>query len=54
VHDRTDYKALIVEAQTTADKLALAQRMATRRLASGVLPELDACFAALALNEQPA
>jgi len=30
--------------------LALAQKLATRRLARGVLPELDACFAALGLG----
>jgi hypothetical protein len=52
--DETDYKALIVKANGVADKLALAQRLATRRLASGVVPELDACFAALALDMQPA
>jgi hypothetical protein len=27
--------------------VALAQKLATRRLACGVVPELDACFAAL-------
>jgi len=48
--DTTDYKALIVKAPGTAEKLALAQALATRRLASGVVPELDACFAALALE----
>ena len=47
--DETDYKALIARASNTADKLALAQRLATRRLALGVLPELDRCFAALEL-----
>jgi hypothetical protein len=47
--DSTDYKALIAKARRTEDKLALAQRLATSRLASGVLPELDACFAALGL-----
>jgi hypothetical protein len=47
--DDTDYKALIVKASDTAEKLALAQQLATRRLASGVVPELDACFAALGL-----
>jgi len=47
--DDTDYKALIVKAQDTAEKLALAQKLATRRLASGIVPELDACFAALGL-----
>ena len=48
--DQTDYKGLIARAKDTAEKLALAQRLATRRLASGVVPELDACFAALALE----
>ena len=48
--DETDYKSLIARAKDTAEKLALAQRLATRRLASGVVPELDACFAALALE----
>ena len=48
--DDTNYKALIVQTQDTAKKLALAQKLATRRLASGVVPELDACFAALALE----
>lgn len=51
--DDTDYKALIVKAQNTADKLALAQKLATRRLATGVVPELDACFAALDLRSGP-
>ena len=48
--DETDYKALIVKARDTADKLTLAQKLATRRLACGVLPELDECFAALELR----
>lgn len=48
--DDTDYKALIANAKSTEEKLALAQRLATRRLASGVVPELDACFAALRLG----
>jgi hypothetical protein len=47
--DETDYKALIVQAQATADKIALAQQLANRRLTRGVVPELDACFAALGL-----
>ncbi|WP_457356060.1 StbB family protein [Roseateles sp. P5_D6] len=54
--DNTDYKALIANAKESAAKLALAQKLATRRLASGVVPELDACFAALCLgapNAQP-
>ena len=49
-NDSTDYKALIVQANSTTEKLALAQKLATRRLASGVVPELDACFAALELK----
>ena len=48
--DRTDYKAEIAKASTQADKLALAQRLAIQRLARGVIPELDACFAALDLH----
>jgi hypothetical protein len=48
--DDTDYKALIAGAPDTAQKLALAQKLATRRLARGVVPELDACFAALDLR----
>lgn len=47
--DPTDYKALIALATGSTERLALAQRLATRRLASGVVPELDACFAALHL-----
>jgi len=37
-------------AQTTVEKLAFAQALAIRRLACGVVPELDACFAALELE----
>jgi hypothetical protein len=48
--DDTDYKTLIAEAPDVAQKVALAQRLATRRLACGVVPELDACFAALQLR----
>jgi hypothetical protein len=48
--DGTDYKAAIANAAAQPDKLALAQRLATRRLARGVIPELDACFAALELH----
>ena len=48
--DDTDYKALIAKATDTAKKLAWAQKLATRRLASGVVPELDECFAALDLR----
>jgi len=48
--DTTDYKSLIVKATNVAEKLALAQALATRRLACGMVPELDACFAALELE----
>lgn len=48
--DDTNYKALIAQASGAEEKLALAQKLATRRLACGVVPELDACFAALELE----
>jgi hypothetical protein len=48
--DETDYKALIAQAKDTADKLVWAQKLATRRLAAGVVPELDECFEALDLR----
>jgi Flp pilus assembly CpaE family ATPase len=48
--DKTDYKALIAKAKDQAEKIALADKLAVKRLADGVLPELDACFAALALK----
>jgi len=48
--DDTDYKALIVKASDPAEQLTLAQKLATKRLALGVVPELDACFAALGLG----
>jgi len=49
--DGTNYKALILKAKEAKEKLRLAQQLAARRLAIGVLPELDACFAALGLAE---
>ena len=49
-NDATDYKRLIVEATNPEDKMALGQRLATRRLAGSVLIELDRCFAALGLT----
>ena len=52
--DSTDYKALIGQTSDMTEKLSLAQRLATQRLARGVVPELDACFAALALAPGPA
>ena len=48
--DATDYKAEIAKAASASEKLALAQQLATQRLARGVVPELDACFAALELE----
>lgn len=48
--DTTDYKAQIGKARSVPEKLALAEQLANRRLAAGVLPELDACFAALRLE----
>lgn len=49
-NDTTDYKALIAKTRDTTEKLALARQLATRRLATGVVPELDACFEALDLR----
>lgn len=51
--DSTDYKSLIAQAGKPSDRLALARRLATQRLARGVVPELDACFAALDLQSLP-
>ncbi len=48
--DETDYKALITTTGVTAERIAFARKLATRRLASGVVPELDACFEALRLH----
>lgn len=48
--DDTDYKALIARADAQADRIALARRLAIQRLARGVVPELDTCFAALDLQ----
>ena len=48
--DETDYKAQIAVARGISEKLVLAQKLATRRLAAGVVPELDDCFAALELS----
>jgi hypothetical protein len=49
--DQTDYKAQIAAAKGQAEKISLAQRLATRRLAAGGVPKLDDCFAALRLDE---
>lgn len=48
--DATDYKQRIAQADSTNDKVTLAQQLATQRLARGILPELDACFDALDLQ----
>ena len=48
--DATDYKAEIAKAASASEKVALAQKLATQRLARGVVPELEACFAALDLQ----
>jgi hypothetical protein len=49
--DPVDYKALIIKAASASEKLVLANKLATQRLACGVLPELDACFVALGLKQ---
>lgn len=48
--DKTDYKALIAAEKDTDKKMALAHKLANKRLADGVIPELDACYAALNLK----
>lgn len=52
--DPSNYKSLIAATTDSTERLVLAQRLATRRLASGVVPELDACFKALRLNANTA
>jgi hypothetical protein len=47
---RPDYTVHIANTPSGSEKLALAQKLATQRLARGVVPELDACFAALDLQ----
>lgn len=49
-NDKTDYKALIAKAKDQTEKVSLADKLATKRLADGVLPELDTCFVALMLQ----
>jgi hypothetical protein len=53
-HDTTNFKALIAETADSAERLALARRLGTHRLAKDVLPTLDACFDALALAPRTA
>lgn len=45
--DNTDYKAAIRATEDIEEKSQLAYQLATRRLAAGVVEELDAAFAAL-------
>jgi hypothetical protein len=52
--DDTDYKGLIRHSSDIAQKLSLAEKLATHRLASWVVPEHDACFEALGLVEAQA
>ena len=47
--DDTDYVRLIGRASDVNEKMGLAQRLATCRLASTVVSQLDACFAGLDL-----
>jgi hypothetical protein len=48
--DKTDYKKLIAGEANRDKKVMLADQLAVKRLADGVLPELDACYAALQLK----
>jgi hypothetical protein len=48
--DNTDYKKLIAAESEHSKKMVLADKLAVKRLADGVLPELDACYAALKLK----
>ena len=48
--DATDYKALIARKTDQSKKIDLANHLATKRLAAGIAPELEACFEALALK----
>jgi MinD-like ATPase involved in chromosome partitioning or flagellar assembly len=47
--DTTNFKALIAATADSTQRIALARRLATHRLARGVVPALDACFDAMAL-----
>lgn len=48
--DKTDYKKLIAGEPDHDKKVVLADKLAVKRLADGVLPELDECYAALRLQ----
>lgn len=45
--DETDYKALLAQATTTADKVELSRQISLKRLCSGVIEELDYVFKVL-------
>ncbi|MGY2492840.1 StbB family protein [Cupriavidus sp. CP313] len=45
--DTTDYKAMIAEAGSPAEKARLAKLLSLRRLATGITREMDVAFAAL-------
>lgn len=47
--DTTDYKKLIASTSDVAQKVALSDKLALKRLAAGVLPELKAAYQALSL-----
>ena len=47
--DATDFKRQIADTADSDEKVRLARRLATVRLARGMLPRLDACFSALRL-----
>jgi hypothetical protein len=51
--DLTNYKAQIIRSTNIEEKIVLGHKLAARRLALGVVPEHDACFAALNLVEVP-
>jgi MinD-like ATPase involved in chromosome partitioning or flagellar assembly len=48
--DSTDFKDLIAKAKTTDEKIVFADKLAIKRLAQGIAPELQACFVALELT----
>jgi hypothetical protein len=48
--DNMDYKAQIAITTDASHRLSLVRRLAMRRMACGVVAELDACFAALKLK----
>lgn len=47
--DKTDYKAAMGKASDQAELLQLSGKLITRRLAQGVVPDLDTCFERLGI-----